>query len=108
MDRRSKKDNAGAFRSQLSPLLALVDTPKLYRIKKIVRLENNIITLDNAIDVESTNSSNNEDNSAPLLNKGDGAKNNFVDYKNKGDISNPNTIFFFKYIYVYISLIYLI
>ena len=32
----SKKDNADASRSQLSPLLALVDTAKLYRIKKMV------------------------------------------------------------------------
>jgi hypothetical protein len=97
----SKKDNADASRSQLSPLLALVDTPKLYRIKKIVRLKNNITTLDGAIDVGSTNSSNNKDNSAPLLSKGNNAKNNFVDYKNKGDISNPNATFF-KYIYIYI------
>jgi hypothetical protein len=84
-----------------------VDTPKLYWIKKIVRLENNIITLDGAIDVGSTNSSNNEDNSAPLLSKGNNAKNNFIDYKNKGDISNPNATFF-KYIYIYIPLICLI
>jgi len=60
----------------------------------MVRLENNITTLDNAIDVESTNSSNNEDNSAPLPSKGNSAKNNFIDYKNKRDISNPNTTFF--------------
>jgi hypothetical protein len=32
----SKKDNADTSRSQLSPPLALVDTPKLYRIKKMV------------------------------------------------------------------------
>ena len=73
----------------------------------MVWLENNIITLDNAIDVEPTNSSNNEDNSAPLLSKGNNAKNNFIDYENEEDISNPNATFF-KYIYVYISLIYLI
>ena len=84
-----------------------MDTAELYGIKKMVRLENNIITLDNAIDVEPTNSSNNKDNSAPLLGKADNAKNNFIDYKNEEDISNPNTTFF-KYIYVYISLIYLI
>ena len=81
-----------------------MDTAKLYGIKKIVWLENNIITLDNAIDVEPTNSSNNEDNSAPLFGKGDDAKNDFIDYKNEEDVSNPNAIFF-KYIYVYISLI---
>jgi hypothetical protein len=103
----SKKDNADASRSQLSPPLALVDTAELYRIKKIVRLENNIITLDDAIDVEPTNSSDDEDNSAPLLGKGDDAKNNFVDYKNEEDISNPNATFF-KYMYVYISPICLI
>jgi len=57
--------------------------------------------------MESTSSSNNKDNSAPLPSKGNSAKNNFMDYKNKRDISNPNTTFF-KYIYVYISLIYLI
>jgi hypothetical protein len=72
----------------------------------MVWLENNI-TLDDAIDVESTNSSDDEDNSAPLLSKGNNAKNDFVDYKNEGDISNPNATFF-KYIYIYISLIYLI
>jgi len=103
----SKKGNVDTYKSQLSPLLALVDTPKLYRIKKIVRLENNLITLNNTIDVESTNSSNNEDNSAPLLGKDNSAKNNFIDYKNKGDVSNSNATFF-KCIYVYISLIYLI
>jgi len=103
----SKKGNADACRSQLSLLLVLVDTPKLYGIKKIVWLENNLITLDNAIDVEFTNNSDDKDNSAPLLSKDDGAKNNFVDYKNKGDVSNPNATFF-KYIYVYISPIYLI
>jgi hypothetical protein len=32
----SKKDNADASRSQLSPPLVLVNTPELYRIKKIV------------------------------------------------------------------------
>ena len=84
-----------------------MDTAKLYGIKKIVRLENNIITLDNAIDVEPTNSSNNEDNSAPLLGKGNNAKNNFIDYKNEEDVSNPNATFF-KYIYIYISPICLI
>ena len=31
-----KNNNADAFRSQPSLLLILVDTPKLYRIKKIV------------------------------------------------------------------------
>jgi hypothetical protein len=31
-----KNDNADASKSQPSLLLALVDTPKLYRIKKIV------------------------------------------------------------------------
>ena len=31
-----KNDNVDAFKSQPSSLLALVDTPKLYRIKKIV------------------------------------------------------------------------
>jgi hypothetical protein len=31
-----KNDNVDAFRSQLSLLLVLVDTPKLYKIKKIV------------------------------------------------------------------------
>jgi hypothetical protein len=60
----------------------------------MVWLENNIITLDNAIDVESTNSSNNKDNSAPLLSKGNDAKNDFIDYKNEGDVSNPNAMFF--------------
>ena len=101
----SKKDNADASRSQPSPPPASVDTAKLYGIKKMVQLENNITTLDDAIDVEPTNSSNNEDNSAPLLSKGNNAKNDFIDYKNKEDISNPNTTFF-KYIYVHISPIY--
>ena len=103
----SKKDNADTSRSQPSPPPALVDTAELYGIKKMVRLENNIITLDNAIDVEPTNSSDDEDNSAPLLGKGDDAKNDFVDYENEEDISNPNATFF-KYIYAYISPIYLI
>jgi hypothetical protein len=31
-----KNDNADASRSQLSSPLALVNTPKLYRIKKII------------------------------------------------------------------------
>ena len=31
-----KNNNTNTFKSQLSLLLALVDTPKLYRIKKIV------------------------------------------------------------------------
>ena len=31
-----KNDNINAFKSQLSLLLALVNTPKLYRIKKII------------------------------------------------------------------------
>ena len=54
------------------------------------------------LDVEPTNSSNNEDNSAPLLSKGNNAKNNFIDYKNKEDISNPNAIFFLNiYTYIY-------
>jgi hypothetical protein len=101
----SKKDNADASRSQPSPPLALVDTPELYGIKKIVQLENNITTLDGAIDVGSTNSSNNKDNSAPLLSKGDNAKNDFVDHKNEGDVSNPNATFF-KYIYMHIPPIY--
>jgi hypothetical protein len=73
----------------------------------MVWLENNIITLDGAIDVGSTNSSNDEDNSAPLLGKGDNAKNDFIDHENKGDVSNPNATFF-KYIYIYIPPIYLI
>ena len=103
----SKKDNADASRSQLSPPLASVDTAELYRIKKMVWLENNITTLDDAIDIEPTNSSNDEDNSAPLLSKGNNTKNDFIDHKNKEDISNPNATFF-KYIYVHISLIYLI
>ena len=55
--------------------------------------------------MESTDSSDNEDNSAPLLGKGNGAKNDFVDHKNEGDVSNPNATPF-KCMYVYISLIY--
>ena len=90
----SKKDNADASRSSPSPPLASVDTAELYRIKKMVWLENNIITLDDAIDIEPTNSSNDKDNSASLLSKGNNAKNNFIDYKNKEDVSNPNTMFF--------------
>ena len=31
-----KNNNTDAFKSQLSLLLALVDTPKLYKIKKII------------------------------------------------------------------------
>ena len=72
----SKKDNVDVFKSQLFLLLASVNTPKLYRIKKTVWLENNITTLNNAIDMESTNSSN-RDNSAPLFSKYNGAKINF-------------------------------
>ena len=103
----SEKDNADASRSQPSPPPASVDTAELYGIKKMVRLENNVTTPDDAIDVEPTDSSDDEDNSAPLLGKGDDAENDFVDYKNKEDVSNPNATFF-KYIYVYISPIYLI
>ena len=72
----SKKDNADAFRSQLFLPLVLVNTPKLYRIKKTVWLENNVITLNNAIDVEFTDSSD-RDNSAPLFGKCDGAEIDF-------------------------------
>ena len=79
-----KNDNADAFRSQPSSPLALVDTFKLYRIKKIVQLENNIITLNNAIDIKSTNSSNDENNSTPLLSKSDGTKNDLRTIKIKG------------------------
>ena len=69
-----KNNNIDTSRSQPSLLLALIDTPKLYRIKKIIQLENNIITLDDAIDVESTDS-NNKNNSAPLFSKGGGVEN---------------------------------
>ena len=65
-------------------LLALVNTPKLYRIKKIIQLKNNITTLDNAIDIKSTNSSNNKNNSTPLLSKDSGAKNNLRTIRIKG------------------------
>ena len=79
-----KNDNADASRSQPSSPPALVDTPELYGIKKIVRLENNITTLDDAIDVESTDSSNDENNSAPLLGKGGGAENDLRTIRMKG------------------------
>ena len=61
----------------------LVDTLKLYRIKKIIQLENNITILDDAIDIKSTNSSNDKNNSTPLLSKGGGAKNNLRTIKIK-------------------------
>jgi hypothetical protein len=64
--------------------LALVNTPKLYKIKKIVELKNNIITLNNAIDIESINNSNNKNNSTPLISKGGGVKNNLRTIKIKG------------------------
>jgi len=44
--------------------------------------------------MESTNSSNNKDNSAPLPSKGNSAKNDFMDHKNERDVSSPNTMFF--------------
>ena len=72
----SKKDNADTSRSQPFLPPVLVDTPKLYRIKKTVWLKNNITTLNNAIDVKSTNSSN-RDNSAPLFSKCNGIKIDF-------------------------------
>jgi len=66
-----------------------------------------VIALDDAIDIESTDSSDDEDNSAPLFSKSGSAENDFMNYKNEGDISNPNAIFF-KRMYVYIFPIYLI
>ena len=72
----SKKDNTDVSRSQPFLPLVLVNTPKLYRIKKTVWLENNIKTLNNAIDVESTNNSD-RDNSAPFFGKYDGAEIDF-------------------------------
>jgi hypothetical protein len=65
-------------------LLALIDTSKLYRIKKIVQLKNNIIILDDAIEIESTDSSNDKNNSAPLFSKGSGAKNDLKTIRMKG------------------------
>ena len=72
-----------ASKSQPSSLLVLVDTPKLYRIKKFIQLKNNLTTLDNAIDIKSSNSSNNKNNSTPLFNKSSGAKNNLKTIKIK-------------------------
>ena len=97
-----KNDNADASKSQPSSLLALVDTPKLYRIKKIIQLENNITTLDDAIDVESTNSSNNKNNSTPLLSKGGGAKNDLKTIKIKGMLVILILYFLDVYIYIYL------
>jgi len=57
--------------------------------------------------VLSNNSSNNKDNNDPLPNIGNKAKNNFKDYTDDEEGNNLNTIFF-RRIYVYISLIYLI
>ena len=79
-----KNNNMDTSKSQPSSLLTLVNTPKLYRIKKIIQLKNNIITLNDTIDVKSTNSSNDKNNSAPLLSKGGGAKNNLRTIKMKG------------------------
>jgi hypothetical protein len=57
--------------------------------------------------VLSNNSSNNKDNNNPLFNVGDEAKNYFKDYIHNKEENNPNAIFF-RCIYMYISLIYLI
>jgi hypothetical protein len=57
--------------------------------------------------VLSNNSSNNKDNNNPLPNIGNKAKNNFKDYIDNKKGNNLNTTFF-RRIYVYISLIYLI
>ena len=50
--------------------------------------------------MEFINSNDNENNSAPLFNKGSSVKNNFINYKNKADISNFNTMFFGR-IYIF-------
>ena len=55
----------------------------------------------------SNNSSNNKDNNNPLPNIGNKAKNDFKDYIDDEEGNNLNTTFF-RRIYVYISLIYLI
>ena len=55
----------------------------------------------------SNNSSDNKDNNDPLPNIGNEAKNDFKDYIDDEEGNNLNTTFF-RHIYVYISLIYLI
>ena len=55
----------------------------------------------------SNNSSNNKDNNDPLPNIGNKAKNNFKDYADNEEGNNLNAMFF-RRIYIYISLIYLI
>jgi len=57
--------------------------------------------------VLSNNSSNNKDNNNPLPNVGNKTKNSFKNYADDKEGNNLNTIFF-RCIYVYISLIYLI
>ena len=79
-----KNNNADTFKSQPSLLLVLVNTFKLYKIKKIVQLKNNITTLDNTIDVKFTNSSNDKNNSTPLFSKDGGAKNDLRTIRIKG------------------------
>jgi hypothetical protein len=61
----------------------------------------------NAIEVLSDNSSNDKDDNDLLSNVGDKAKNDFKDYADNEEGNDLNAIFF-RRIYVYISLIYLI
>ena len=85
----------------------MADTIEYYKIKKIIRVKKNGINIINAIEVLSNNSSNNKDNNTPLPNAGNKAKNNFKDYADDEEGNDLNTTFF-RRIYVYISLIYLI
>ena len=55
----------------------------------------------------SDNGSDDEDNNDPLPNAGNEAKNDFEDHMDDEEGNNLNAIFF-RRIYVYISLIYLI
>ena len=84
-----------------------MDTIEYYKIKKIVWVEKNGINVINAIEVLSDNSSDDKDNNDPLPNIGDEAKNDFKDYADDEEGNDLNTTFF-RRIYVYISLIYLI
>jgi hypothetical protein len=57
--------------------------------------------------VLSNNSSNNKDNNNLLPNAGNKAKNDFKDYADDEEGNNLNAMFF-RRMYIYISLIYLI
>ena len=103
----SKKGNTDIFNNQPLLLIVLVDTIKLYKIKKIIQVEKNKIKIINTIKVLSNNSSNNKNNGNPLPNTGDKGQNDFKDHIYKEEENNFNTIFF-RCIYIYISPIYLI